>query len=162
MSKSNFPLEKETEIRALAFDYLARQECTQKQLRDKLLRRTEQVELVEKVLKQLVDDGYQSDQRFTEIYVRQKSESGQGAIKIIFDLKRKGVDEQLIKRCLASQESDPKQLALEYLRRKFGLVAARDQKEKAKWMRHMAGRGFGFDEISFALRYQQQDPDEWL
>ena len=74
MSKSNFPLEKESEIRALAFDYLARQECTQKQFRDKLLRRTEQVELVEKVLKQLVADGYQSDQRFTEIYVRQKRE----------------------------------------------------------------------------------------
>lgn len=162
MSKANTPIEKESEIRALAFDYLARQECTQKQLRDKLLRRTEQFELVEKVLKQLVEDGYQSDKRYAEIYVRQKIESGQGAIKITFDLKRKGVDERLIKNCLASQESDPKRQALEYLRRKFGAEVARDQKEKAKWMRHMAGRGFGFDEISFAIRYQQQDPDEWL
>ncbi len=85
MYKSNTPIEKESEIRALAFDYLARQECTQKQLRDKLLRRTKQFELVEKVLKQLVEDGYQSDKRYAEIYVRQKIESGHGAIKITFD-----------------------------------------------------------------------------
>jgi len=153
------PIEAESELKSLAFSYLARQEYSQSQLRERLSKRCEKPELIERVLTYLVEEGYQSDRRFAETYIRAKSEQGQGAKKINFDLSRKGISKNLISELLESRQDDPKQVALNYLKRKFGEEPPLDMKEKSKWFRHMAGRGFSFDEIEYAFRYQNRGLD---
>lgn len=152
-------IETEAELRSLAFSYLARQEYSQSQLRERLVKRCEEPELIERVLTYLVEEGYQSDSRFAESYIRAKSDQGQGGKKIAFDLGRKGIPKHLIEELLDHRNDDPKQVALNYLKRKFGEESPVDIKEKAKWFRHMAGRGFNYSEIEYAFRYQNRDPD---
>ena len=152
-------IETESELRSLAFSYLARQEYSQSQLRERLVKRCEEPDLIERVLAYLVEEGYQSDSRFAESYIRAKSDQGQGGKKIAFDLSRKGIPKNLIADLLDKREVDSKQVALDYLKRKFGEEPPVDMKEKAKWFRHMAGRGFDYGEIEYAFRYQNSDPD---
>jgi regulatory protein len=157
--RQNNPIETEAELKSLAFSYLARQEYSRSQLRERLAKRCENLALIESVLGYLVEEGYQSDLRFAESYIRAKSDQGQGAKKIAFDLGRKGISKSLISELLENRPDDPKQVALDYLKRKYGEVPPADMKEKAKRFRHMAGRGFGYDEIEYAFRYQNRDPD---
>ncbi|MGB1172187.1 MAG: regulatory protein RecX [Marinobacterium sp.] len=152
------PIETESDLRSFAFGYLARQEYSQSQLRERLAKRCEDPELIERVLTYLVEEGYQSDSRFAESYIRVKSDQGQGGKKIAFDLSRKGIAKNLIEELLNNRKENPKQSALEYLKRKFGEEPPVDIKQKAKWFRHMAGRGFDYGEIEYAFRYQNSDP----
>ena len=128
-------------------------------MRERLAKRCEDPELIERVLIYLVEEGYQSDSRFAESYIRAKSDQGQGSKKIAFDLSRKGIAKNLIEELLSNRKENPKQIALEYLKRKFGEEPPVDIKQKAKWFRHMAGRGFDYGEIEYAFRYQNSDPD---
>ncbi len=127
-------------------------------MRERLAKRCEDPELIERVLTYLVEEGYQSDSRFAESYIRVKSDQGQGGKKIAFDLSRKGIAKNLIEELLNNRKENPKQSALEYLKRKFGEEPPVDIKQKAKWFRHMAGRGFDYGEIEYAFRYQNSDP----
>lgn len=128
-------------------------------MRERLAKRCEDPELIERVLIYLVEEGYQSDSRFAESYIRAKSDQGQGSKKIAFDLSRKGIAKNLIEELLNNRKENPKHIALEYLKRKFGEEPPVDIKQKAKWFRHMAGRGFDYGEIEYAFRYQNSDPD---
>lgn len=145
------------ELRNYSFDLLARQEYSREQLRRKLASRCEDSDLIDTVLDDLAERGYQSDRRFAEIQIRSRLSQGQGARKISFELARKGVASATIDQLLAEQQIDMNQLALEYLRRRYGTEPAGDQKEKARRVRHLVGRGFEFDAINYALRHQSDD-----
>ena len=160
-SKASRTIETESDARAYLFDLLARRDYPRAQLAQKLTQRECSPEVAAKVLDQFEVDGYLSDQRFVESQVRQRFEQGQGRRKIEFELRQKGVSNNLIEEALSAAEVEPKQVALDYYRRRYGEVVAEDQKERAKRMRHMAGRGFGFDEINYAMRYQLEDPEEF-
>ena len=164
MRKPNRPrksIENESEARAYLFDLLARRDYPRAQLAQKLEQRGCSAEIAKVALDRFEEDGYLNDQRFVESQVRQRFEQGHGRRKIEFELRQKGVSNQLIEQVIGSAEVDPKQVALEYYRRRYAHSPAEEQSERAKRVRHMAGRGFGFDEISYAMRYQLEDPDEF-
>ena len=160
-SKASRTIETESEARSYLFDLLARRDYPRAQLAQKLAQRECSPEVTAKVLDQFESDGYLSDRRFVEAQVRQRFEQGQGRRKIEYELRQKGVSNSLIEEMLSAAEVEPKQVALTYYRRRYGEVVAEDQKERAKRMRHMAGRGFGFDEINYAMRHQLEDPEEF-
>ena len=160
-SKASRTIETESDARSYLFDLLARRDYPRAHLAQKLTQRECPPEVAAKVLDQFEADGYLSDQRFVESQVRQRFEQGQGRRKIEFELRQKGVSNQLIEEALGATDIEPKQVALDYYRRRYGETVAQDQKERAKRMRHMAGRGFGFDEINHAMRYQLEDPEEF-
>ena len=65
------------EVRVAAMDLLARREHSQRELRTKLERRFPP-EQVDETLQTLAAEGLQSDSRFAEAYVRQRSQRGYG------------------------------------------------------------------------------------
>lgn len=133
-----------------AISLLARREYSAKELADKLAALAEP-ESVAEVLQQLISDGYQSDQRFTESFIRMRVGQGHGENRIRFDLQRKGIPAELIAECLEMQEIDWFELALDQYRRKYrGTAVAGDYKERAKRMRFMSQRGFSMDQIRYA------------
>ena len=143
--------ETQSEAKNAAIGLLARREHSRKELLDKLGRRCDGVDL-DDVLDQLADAGYQSDQRFTEGFIRMRVGQGQGLIKIRFELQRKGVASDVIAAALEAADIDWFELALDMYQRKYrtGLEAS-DFKERARRMRFMAQRGFNSEQINYAL-----------
>ena len=128
---------------------LSRREHSRHELEQRLQSRFD-VELLDMVLNELRDEGLQSDQRFIESFVSAKVNRGQGPVKIAFELKKKGVNEQKVREQLDSYQGQWQQLARQVLVRKFGEASVIDLKERQKRQRFIAGRGFP-NEICYRL-----------
>ncbi|MBN1008331.1 regulatory protein RecX [Amphritea pacifica] len=146
----------QSEAKSAAIGLLARREHSRKELRDKLASRCEAVDL-EAVLDDLAGNGYQSDQRFTESFIRMRAGQGQGWVKIRFELQRKGIDNELVAAVSEATEIDWFALAQEMYQRKYRTELDRsDYKERAKRMRFMAQRGFTSEQINYAIESASQ------
>jgi len=141
----------QSEAKNAAIGLLARREHSRKELRDKLASRCEDID-IDAVLDGLALNGYQSDQRFTESFIRMRIGQGQGLIKIRFELQRKGIDGELIAAAFESAEPDWFTLALDLYQRKYRTdLDPSDYKERGKRMRFMAQRGFTSEQINYAI-----------
>ena len=76
-----------------ALRLLSRREYSRLELFRKLSQRFSSSDAVTQVLDQLEDQGYQSDARFTESYIRSKVSGGNGPFKIKIGLRERGVCE---------------------------------------------------------------------
>lgn len=144
-------LASDAEIRAAAVDLLARREYSRRELFDRLSRRVDDLNRLDEVMDQLEEVDYLSDRRCATMLARQRLNQGYGVRRIRFDLQQKGIASDLIEQAIDELEADWGEVATDVVLRKYGGRAPRDFKEKAKWMRHLQGRGFGFDEIDQAL-----------
>ncbi|MBP0050151.1 regulatory protein RecX [Marinobacterium sp. AK62] len=137
-------LETEAELRAAAMNLLARREYSRAELWRKLSVRAEDTALLEATLDGLESDGYQSDERFAEVFTRSRLESGYGAMRVRQELRRKGLDSDLIEQALEAAEVDTDDQALTCCRRRFGDTPPDNPKEYARRMRFLVNRGFDF------------------
>lgn len=134
-----------------AIQLLSRREYSRKELERKLSEYADST-TIQKLLCSLENDGYLSDQRFCESFIRMRCGQGHGLIRINFDLRQKGISSELIAHCLEELAFDWFELALEQYQRKYqrNLVCV-DYKERAKRTRFMAQRGFSMDQIKYAI-----------
>ncbi|GAA0695524.1 recombination regulator RecX [Marinobacterium maritimum] len=146
-------LENEADIRNAAIALLARREYSRAELVRKLGPRVEAETMLASVLNQLEQDGYQSDQRFAEVFARSRLGSGYGQMRIRQELQRKGIARERIEQVLLEQETDSRQLALECHQRRFGETSPADQKEYARRMRFLVNRGFSFEDARYAITH---------
>ena len=133
---------------------LARREHSRQEISGKLqplANKHDCEELIGTVIDQLVESGYLSDQRFAEMLVRSRYEKGQGPMKVRQELQMKGVDGDLIRDTLEQFEGDWFALAASVRSRRFSEQAPQDQKERARQMRFLGGRGFSGEQIKYAL-----------
>ena len=99
----------------------------------------------------LVREGLLSDERFCEVFVRNRAGSGYGPLRIRQELTQRGIDEALAGQALAAVEADWAALAAEVRRRRFGERLPRGYPEWAKQARFLQYRGFGSETIRAAL-----------
>ena len=145
-------------LRARALQYLARREYSRAELRGKLLPYVQVDEDFEQVspvnLDALLDDftarGWLSDERAATQLVHAKR-SRFGTQRITHELRQKGIAEELISAAMPELKDSELEAAHEVWRKKFG-TAPQDAKEKAKQVRFLQSRGFGFDVIFKVLR----------
>jgi regulatory protein len=83
-------------IKSMALRYLARREYSRLELFRKLSLKFSSGENIQFVLDQLKDQGYQSDDRFTEMFIRTKVRAGNGPFKIKIELREKGICESTL------------------------------------------------------------------
>ncbi len=83
-----------------AINLLSRREFSRHELYQKLIVRTSSDTYLLELLDQLAESGYQSDQRFTESFLRSRINRGLGQMRIERELKEKGIDQYLIELCL--------------------------------------------------------------
>lgn len=133
------------DIRLAAMNLLARREHSSKELRQKLLKRFKDPELVDAQLQRLADEKLQSDQRFTESFLRQRLSRGHGPIRIRQEMRQKGISDTEISAAMEAEAPDWYELASQAYHRKFGALPPEDIKEKAKRSRFMQYRGFALD-----------------
>jgi regulatory protein len=153
----------ETSLRARALQYLARREYSRAELRSKLLRYTQADEDFEQTqpvaLDALLDDltarGWLSDARAaTQLLHARRARFG--TQRITHELRQKGITEELISAALPSLKESELEAARNVWQRKFG-VQPHDAKEKARQMRFMQSRGFGFDVIFQVLKLAETE-----
>lgn len=150
-------LETEADIRAAAINLLARREYSRAEIWRKLNARVEEPAMLEAVLNSLQDAGYQSDERFAEVFTRSRLSSGYGAMRVRQELRQKGIASELVEQALEVEEADGYTQALDACRRRFGETPPNNPKEYARRMRFLVNRGFSFDEAKKAINTPAED-----
>lgn len=103
---------------------------------------------VESLLNELERDGYLSDARYCESYVRSKYNAGQGPSKITHKLRQNAVDSGLIQAHM--EQYDWYERAKEVRVQKYGTLPPDDYQQRAKQMRFLQSRGFDSDQCHYA------------
>jgi regulatory protein len=143
----------ETSLRTRALQYLARREYSRAELAAKLrpyaqveddFEQLQPVDL-ESLLDGLVESGYLSDERAaTQLLHARRPRFG--TQRITHEMHQKGLSVELIADALPGLKDSELETARDVWQRKFGTFP-QDAKEKAKQMRFLQSRGFGFDVI---------------
>lgn len=116
--------------------------------------------LVELIIRKLKDQGYLNDAKYAAAYSSyRKTNEKFGRMRVITDLKVKGVHGEVIEKAVDTVYEDvsEEKLAREYLQRKR-LVKPKDQKQTARIFRQMVRAGFGSKVIFKILK--KWDVDE--
>ncbi len=146
---------KDAEAYAVSVGLLARREHSARELAGKLRFRGFETTVIDSVLERLAVERLQSDERFAEAYLRQRSEKGYGPQRIAAELGERGIDDSLISASLrqaeAAGEIDWFERAEAVYARKFGNRPIADIKERAKRLRFMQYRGFTHEQIAAAI-----------
>lgn len=148
----------ELSLRARALQCLARREFSRAELRVKLLPHVQadddfeppSPEKLDALLDDLTARGWLSDARAATQLVHARR-GRFGTQRITHEMRQKGIAEELISDALPELKESELEAARVVWQRKFG-VAPQDAKEKARQMRFMQSRGFGFDVIFKVLR----------
>ena len=99
------------------------------------------------VVEALGKEGLQSDNRYTESYIHNRIAKGYGPVRIVQELREKGIDGELISLQIAKQEPDWLQLAGQARVKRFGHKLPQDVREQAKQSRFLQQRGFSGEHI---------------
>lgn len=135
---------------------LARREYSAEELRQKLLQKSSDQDLVKQVIQKLIDDGLQSDERFAEAFTRMRLNQGKGSLKVRLELKQKGIASRLIDACI-NTDNDQWQQALETLiQRRFSGHLSNDLREKARQLRFLQSRGFSLEQIRRVITHTEE------
>lgn len=130
-----------------ALGLLARREYSRGELEERLLRRSSDQRIVDQVLDALAEQGMQSDQRFTENFVRYRIAQGKGPIRIRQDLRQKQISSEHIDQHLDQDADFWAHCAKEVYSRKYGCQAFNGEKDFAKRLRFMVSRGFSAQQV---------------
>lgn len=136
---------------------LARREHSRAELLRKLSARGFQPAAVRSVVDALADRGLQSDERFAELFVRQRFANGIGVQRVRAELAQRGIESTIIDAALAGQEDDPVERATELLARRYRRALADADavsvapRERQRLLRFLAQRGFDFETARAAL-----------
>jgi regulatory protein len=156
----------EISLRARALQYLARREFSRTELRSKLLAHVQAevypgqsppIELLDALLDDLTARGWLSDERAATQLIHAKR-SRFGTQRITRELRQKGITENIIGDALPRLKETELAAALEVWQKKFGKLPL-DAKEKAKQIRFLRSRGFGFEVIFQALQLRPSPED---
>jgi regulatory protein len=157
----------ELSLRARALQYLARREYSRAELHGKLLPHSgvtgnfgqpqpegTRPEDLEMLLDDLTARGWLSDARAATQLMHAKR-SRFGTQRIARELRQKGISEELIDAALPALKESELDTARKVWEKKFG-VPPKNAGEKAKQMRFLQSRGFGFDVIFQVLRLSEE------
>ena len=172
----------ELTLRTRALQYLARREYSRVELRGKLLPHLQakyvqpddggfeqladvaeppDLESLQSELDALLDDltarGWLSDERAATQLLHARRRRF-GTQRITHELRQKGISDDLIALALPELKDSELEAARGVWQRKFGSLPA-DAKDKAKQMRFMQSRGFGFEVIFKVLQHAESEED---
>ena len=137
--------------RSAALRLLARREHSRLELALKLKQRKIESDVIEQVLDDYEAEGWLCDERFAEVYARQRMDLGYGPLRIQDELQQRGIQETPL--CVrAMNDTDWSDRATSLREKRFGLCDIRDDwDEKARQARFLARRGFSSEHVENAL-----------
>jgi regulatory protein len=133
------------ELRERALRLLARREHSRAELVRKLGQAGFDGCDIQPLLDEFEEKRWLSDRRFAESYVADHRARA-GAAKLAFDLRQRGVADNIIEAVLSDNRDSELERAQAVWQKKFGSAPA-DMTEKARQMRFLQSRGFGAEVI---------------
>ena len=142
-----------TDVRA-AVDYILSLESRREYSSEEIRRKAESrfgSDAAEQALAYSVSKGYVSDGRFAKAFAGSRIAALYGRIRIVSDLRNRGIDSGLAEDVLAELAPDWRAMAHEAFRKKFRGADMSDQKARMKACRYLASRGFSSSEAYAAI-----------
>ena len=102
---------------------------------------------VQSVVSDLSREGLQSDDRFAENYVHHRLEKGFGPIRIVLELRERGIGDDLIDLHLNRSAQEWLQHASQARQKRFGGGLPATFRDQARQSRFLQQRGFSGDQI---------------
>lgn len=136
-------------IRHRAMDLLARREHSRTELTNKLKQRDFSMQEITTCLDQLEADDLLSNERFAEAYAKMRSRRGFGPVRIMQELKQRGISHAQVEQCLAF--IDWQTLITETFHKKFADINMTDFKQRAKCIQFLNYRGYTQQQIERLL-----------
>ncbi len=143
-------------LKSKAIELLARREYSVRELTGKLsnvshsLPNSLFLSLIDELLEELQQAGYQSDTRFACMLVRHKANAGNGPLKISRELAMKGIPRALFDQAVEEEQIDFYDIAFNVMERRFTPEQVSDYSSYQKVFRFFANRGFTSDHIKYA------------
>ncbi|MFI3245655.1 MAG: regulatory protein RecX [Ferrimonas sp.] len=134
-----------------AVGLLSRRDHSQGELQRKMRERGYSDDDIYAAITRCIELGYQDDGRFTELFIRYRSQRGLGPQRLRAALRERGVASDLIEATLRHSDVDFFELCRACRERKFGLLLPVNFKEQAKQQRYLAYRGFSMEMIRYAM-----------
>lgn len=109
--------------------------------------------IIETVLAGLEQAGLVDDAEFARSWVAERTAAGSGRHRLRWELRKKGLREDLIRQAVADGVDDDKELeqALELARRKLG-GQINDKQAILRLRRFLLGRGYGFEVVEQVMK----------
>jgi regulatory protein len=126
---------------------LARREHSASELQQKLKQKGFSSDEISAALEQLQNADWQSDERFTEAYIRSRRSRGYGPVRIALELKERGIDEALTSAHVDATDVQWLECLRDEYERKYRGSEVADFEERAKRMRFLQYRGFTLEAI---------------
>lgn len=136
--------------------FLARREHSRAELKRKLAPRVVEGDDLEILLDDLAQRGWLSDARFAEASIRSKARRF-GPLKLANALRAKGVADEAIAAGFRAAGADGASSLERVWRSRFRAAPGGD-KEKARQVRFLQGRGFALDDIFRFLKQLEKNP----
>ena len=140
----------------------ARMEYCISDVRRKALKALEgDADAAERIVASLVRDRFVDDRRYAAAFAREKAAlQGWGVVKIRFQLRGKGISDEIITEAL--QEIDPAKAAskLDKLAADRYRLLKDDSQCRLKLLKALLSRGYGYDEVEAAVKRVMKPQDE--
>ncbi|HET8817206.1 MAG TPA: regulatory protein RecX [Pseudidiomarina sp.] len=146
----------EEQAKEVVLRLLARREHSSHELKQKLRQRGFTDTVSDAVLRLAQANNWQSDERFTDTWLRHSLAKGDGLQKIKAAAQNKGLAPELVDESLQRLDPDWNELCYQRLLKKFGQEPPREPKNRDRMMRHLLQRGFSYSEIKQALNWQAE------
>jgi regulatory protein len=133
-----------------ALKLLSYRERSRQEIQVRMERKGFQREVIEKVLRYLEGQKYLDDRRFAELWAHDRLRKGYGKVRVILELRKKGVNQEIIDEVVKKTYSsvDEIEMALELVKRKgYNLEWAGDQRVARRASEFLRRRGFSFSVI---------------
>lgn len=138
-------------IKNVALMYLARRDYSRLELYQKLTAKGFDSEHVQLVLEELQQKGYQSDERFAEVFTRSRIRSGDGPFKIKISLREKGICDSLILAVFDKLDIDWSSQLQRIIEKHFGKLPPDNESELFKRIRYLKNKGFYQEHINIVI-----------
>lgn len=140
-----------------AIQLLSRRDHGEYELYQKLALKGYDEQEIQQAVNFCQDHNYLDDLRYAKSQIRQHVYKGHGERRIRQELQQKRVADSVVEAALVEEPQDWFELAKQAAQKKFKGNRAKDQKEYAKQVRFLQYRGYSFEQISYALRADEQD-----
>jgi regulatory protein len=135
----------EPSLHARAMRFLARREHSREELRRKLAARAQEGDDLDALLDDLAKRGWLSDARYAEHAIRAKARRF-GPLKLAQHLRAKGVDDETIALGFRAAGEEGASAVDAVWRSRFN-SRPRDERERARQVRFLQGRGFALEDV---------------
>lgn len=136
----------------IALKFLSYKARSEKEVRDKLVSKEVESMTIDRVIEFLKRYDYINDEKFANSYVRERIRLKlEGRKKLVYDLRQKGIKQEIIDHVLDNTDIDEIDQAIKLLEKKVHDKTELDIKEKQRIYQFLLRKGFSYDIIKKAF-----------